>query len=179
MRGPDGLAGWEELADGVIVANQPHGAPSWFACNDRPSDKAAYRVTIACDAAYTVWGQWAPGCAGGRRAARPRGRGSSPADGPYLATPPDRSVCHCASSPTRRSRCAWSAGTVARPMDIAFADQVRMIEAMREWFRAVSLRGGPRSSRTTTRIPRESQTLSTFGANLMNRTREAQRLIAA
>src|SRR5262245_52840113 len=25
-----GTAGWEELADGVIVAGQPHGAPSWF-----------------------------------------------------------------------------------------------------------------------------------------------------
>jgi len=36
--GPLGDAGWEELADGVIVASQPHGAPSWFPCNDRPSD---------------------------------------------------------------------------------------------------------------------------------------------
>ena len=35
----DGLCGdvgWEELSDGVIVAGQPDGAPSWFPCNDLP-----------------------------------------------------------------------------------------------------------------------------------------------
>ena len=40
MPGPDGRAGWEELEDGVIVAAQPHGAPTWFPCNDRAADKA-------------------------------------------------------------------------------------------------------------------------------------------
>ena len=40
-----GTAGWEELADGVIVAGQPGGAPSWFPCNDRPSNKASYRIS--------------------------------------------------------------------------------------------------------------------------------------
>ncbi len=49
-----GHAGWEELTDGVIVAGQPHGAPSWFPCNDRPSDKAAYRITISAPSAYRV-----------------------------------------------------------------------------------------------------------------------------
>ncbi|HEX4686446.1 MAG TPA: M1 family metallopeptidase [Nocardioides sp.] len=44
--GPFGEAGWEELTDGVIVAAQPHGAPSWFPCNDRPSNKAPYRITL-------------------------------------------------------------------------------------------------------------------------------------
>jgi aminopeptidase N len=44
MPGLDGDAGWEELEDGVIVASQPHGAPSWFPCNDRPSDKATYEI---------------------------------------------------------------------------------------------------------------------------------------
>ena len=41
--GTVGEAGWEELTDGVIVAAQPHGAPSWFPCNDRPGNKATYR----------------------------------------------------------------------------------------------------------------------------------------
>ena len=27
-------SGWEELADGVLVASQPSGAPTWFPCND-------------------------------------------------------------------------------------------------------------------------------------------------
>lgn len=49
-----GDAGWEELADGVIVAAQPHGAPTWFPCNDRPDDKATYRITMRTDAGYHV-----------------------------------------------------------------------------------------------------------------------------
>ncbi|GAB7002989.1 M1 family metallopeptidase [Nocardioides sp. AN3] len=49
-----GDAGWEELADGVIVAGQPHGAPTWFPCNDRPSDKASYVITVTTATNYTV-----------------------------------------------------------------------------------------------------------------------------
>ncbi|MFB2596951.1 M1 family metallopeptidase [Herbiconiux sp. P17] len=49
-----GEVGWEELADGVLVAGQPSGAASWFPCNDHPSDKALYRITLACEAGYTV-----------------------------------------------------------------------------------------------------------------------------
>jgi aminopeptidase N len=52
--GPLGDAGWEELTDGVIVAGQPHGAPSWFPCNDRPSDKASYVVELTAPTAYHV-----------------------------------------------------------------------------------------------------------------------------
>ncbi|NUR08605.1 MAG: M1 family metallopeptidase [Nocardioidaceae bacterium] len=51
-----GTAGWEELTDGVIVAGQPHGAPSWFPCNDRPSNKATYRVAVSASSDYRVVG---------------------------------------------------------------------------------------------------------------------------
>lgn len=54
VRGLDGPAGWEELDDGLIVASQPHGAPSWFPCNDRPDDKASYRITVSTDSGYRV-----------------------------------------------------------------------------------------------------------------------------
>lgn len=47
-------AGWEELTDGVIVAAQPHGAPTWFPCNDRPSNKATYAITMAAPSDYYV-----------------------------------------------------------------------------------------------------------------------------
>lgn len=47
-------AGWEELTDGVIVAGQPHGAPTWFPCNDRPDDKASYSITLSTQPDYTV-----------------------------------------------------------------------------------------------------------------------------
>ena len=49
-----GSTGWEELSDGVIVSGQPHGAPSWFPCNDRPSSKAGYRIAVTADSAYRV-----------------------------------------------------------------------------------------------------------------------------
>lgn len=49
-----GTVGWEELADGVLVASQPHGATSWFPCNDHPSNKASFRIAITCDSPYKV-----------------------------------------------------------------------------------------------------------------------------
>ncbi|UZN02128.1 M1 family metallopeptidase [Cellulomonas sp. S1-8] len=51
-----GEVGWEELTDGVIVAGQPDGAPSWFPCHDSPGDKAAFRVAVSAEAPYTVVG---------------------------------------------------------------------------------------------------------------------------
>ncbi len=53
-RSPWGTVGWEELEDGVIVASQPIGASTWFPCNDRPSDKATYRIRLTTDAGYDV-----------------------------------------------------------------------------------------------------------------------------
>ncbi|MGV8977765.1 MAG: M1 family metallopeptidase [Cellulomonas sp.] len=49
-----GEVGWEELADGAIVAGQPDGAPSWFPCDDHPRDKASFRTTVTTDPGYTV-----------------------------------------------------------------------------------------------------------------------------
>ncbi|OLT40615.1 peptidase M1 [Saccharomonospora sp. CUA-673] len=49
-----GDVGWDELTDGALVASQPVGAPSWFPCNDHPSDKAAYRLSMKVPAPYTV-----------------------------------------------------------------------------------------------------------------------------
>jgi aminopeptidase N len=54
VRSPWGTLGWEELTDGVIVASQPVGAPSWFPCNDLPGQKATYRIAVTCEADYTV-----------------------------------------------------------------------------------------------------------------------------
>jgi aminopeptidase N len=53
---PDGddECGWEELDDGVLVAGQTNGSPSWFPCNDRPDDKATYRIELSAPNAYTV-----------------------------------------------------------------------------------------------------------------------------
>ncbi|UFS60070.1 M1 family metallopeptidase [Subtercola endophyticus] len=54
VRSQWGEVGWEELSDGVIVAGQPSGAPSWFPCNDHPSNKATYTIKFSAETAYRV-----------------------------------------------------------------------------------------------------------------------------
>jgi aminopeptidase N len=49
-----GTIGWEELEDGAIVASQPIGAPTWFPCNDRPDDRARFRMALTTDFPYTI-----------------------------------------------------------------------------------------------------------------------------
>ncbi|MGW1886300.1 M1 family metallopeptidase [Streptomyces sp. NPDC001970] len=49
-----GDLGWEHLEDGALVASQPSGARSWFPCNDRPDDKAPYRIAVTAPSPYTV-----------------------------------------------------------------------------------------------------------------------------
>ncbi|MTB71281.1 M1 family peptidase [Arsenicicoccus sp. MKL-02] len=53
-RGPWGEVGWEELTEGVLVAGQPDGAPTWFPCNDHPGITSTYATTVTCDSPYTV-----------------------------------------------------------------------------------------------------------------------------
>jgi aminopeptidase N len=44
---PDGARdGWIPTEDGAFVASEPQGAPTWFPCNDKPTDKAAYHISI-------------------------------------------------------------------------------------------------------------------------------------
>ncbi|MFC5720677.1 M1 family metallopeptidase [Streptomyces gamaensis] len=83
----DDEAGWFRTRDGVRVMSEPVGAPSWFPCNDRPDDKAAYRIEVTAPERYQV-------CANGRLALREpaggrRTRWVYEHDGPmapYLAT---------------------------------------------------------------------------------------------
>jgi aminopeptidase N len=49
-----GPVGWEELTDGVLTANQPSGAPSWFPCNDLPAHKAPFRIAVTAASGYHV-----------------------------------------------------------------------------------------------------------------------------
>jgi aminopeptidase len=86
QRGPWGEVGWEELADGVLVAGQPDGAPTWFPCNDHPGDKATFRTTVRTDSGYAVH-------ANGRLVAHTRGGSRSTWEyeqeepmAPYLAS---------------------------------------------------------------------------------------------
>ena len=173
-----GTAGWEELTDGVIVAGQPHGAPSWFPCNDRPSNKASYRTSISTSPGYRV-------VANGRLVDTRR-RSSAVTwvyeqDEPmatYLATvhigryeieEVDGPVPTYAVLPKR----------LLGRYDAAFGDQPAMIETFIRLF-------GPYPFESYTvvvtdddlEIPLESQGLSTFGANFLTSDWEAVRLVA-
>ncbi|HWV49817.1 MAG TPA: M1 family metallopeptidase [Microbacterium sp.] len=55
-----GSIGFEELEDGALIASQPTGAPTWFPCNDVPSDKATYAVRVTTDPDYVVVGAVPP-----------------------------------------------------------------------------------------------------------------------
>jgi aminopeptidase N len=52
---PDGsLDGWIPTGDGAHVAGEPQGAPTWFACNDYPTDKAAYDFRVIVPRGFTA-----------------------------------------------------------------------------------------------------------------------------
>ena len=179
MPGPDGPTGWEELTDGVLVAAQPHGAPTWFPCNDRMADKATYRVTVRTDPGYRVVSN------GTLTAERRLGRRVEWVHeqrlpmATYLATLQiGRYVLEPQASAAAPSALVAPAGRMPAAR-AAFADQPRMIATFAELF-------GPYPFDAYTvvvtddalDIPLESQTLSTFGTNHLSRVWEAQRLIA-
>ena len=177
---PRGPAGWEELTDGVIVAGQPHGAPTWFPCNDRPADKATYRITVAHRPRL-------PG-----RLQRPprRQRGGAASSGSTSSRsrcrPTSRRVQigrYASAEPTsrrRRCRCALAAPPARMPAArSAFADQPRMLDTFAGLFGPYPFDGYTVVvTDDELEIPLESQALSTFGSNHLSRGWEAQRLIA-
>ena len=40
------LEGWTPTRDGAYVAGEPRGSPTWFPCNDYPTDKATFDFTL-------------------------------------------------------------------------------------------------------------------------------------
>lgn len=178
--GPHGPAGWEELADGVTVAAQPQGAPSWFPCNDHPGDKAGYRIRVAANAAYRVV---ANGTLTGttRKAGRVVWTYEQPEPmATYLATLQIGRYAALAL-PTRSSvavEVLYPQGRKAATA-AAFARQGEMVDVFAKLFgpypfpvyRAVV-------TDDTLEIPLEAQTLSIFGRNHLEPGWESERLIA-
>jgi aminopeptidase N len=178
VHGPHGECGWEELDDGSIVAAQPYGASSWFPCNDRPSSKAAYTITVAADAAYHVV---ANGTLSDVR------RGASRTTWVYYQ--PEPMATYLAAVHIGRYEPTVLIGSapisVYRPRamatkaDAALARQPDMMAAFVELFGPYPFR---RYAVVVTpdalEIPLEAQGMATFGANHMTASWEAQRLIA-
>lgn len=180
MPGLDGEAGWEELDDGAIVASQPHGAPSWYPCNDRPSNKATYSLEVGVPVGYEVVANGIPG-ATRRKAgsvvfsfAQPEPMAS------YLTTVHvGRFVTTqdaTAGVPLRVVSSPEKAGKAGR----ALRDVPAMLTFFEERFGPYPFAGGYTNVVTDDdlEIPLEAQSLSIFGANFMTHGWEHQRLVA-
>ncbi|MBS43901.1 MAG: peptidase M1 [Nocardioides sp.] len=175
-----GDAGWEELTDGVIVAGQPHGAPTWFPCNDRPDDKAPYRISVTAPADYIV-------VANGTRTARTRGSGS--VTWTYEQAEPMSTYLATVQIGRYDVRRLGTAGRVpvhaAVPADVgdgfedAFGRNVEMLEVFTELFGPYPF---PAYTAVVTdddlEIPLESQSMATFGRNLCTGDWDSVRLVA-
>ena len=173
-----GSAGWEELTDGVIVAAQPHGAPSWFPCNDRPDNKAGYRISLSAPNTYRVV------CNGKLVSAT---RHASTTTWVYEQAEP--MATYLATVQIGRYQLleidavvplyAAVPGSLVPTYDDAFGRQPEMLELFTRLF------GDYPFGRYTVviteddlEIPLESQSLSTFGANFLVTDWDAERLIA-
>jgi aminopeptidase N len=171
-----GEVGWDELTDGVIVASQPVGAPSWFPCNDLVGAKATFRIEVTVPTTYTV-------VANGVLAERASGGSTTTwtyvADepmAPYLAT----------VQIGRYERLLLSSGQVlavsaglSRAAQHDFARQPKMMRVFTELF-------GPYPfaeyavvvTDDELEVPVEAQSLSIFGANHVDGRRGHERLVA-
>jgi aminopeptidase N len=178
-----GEAGWEELADGVIVAAQPHGAPSWFPCNDRPDDKATYAMSLTAPADYHV------AFSGARTGAARSGASTtwtfeqrSPM-APYLATVQIGRYAvrtlPAASTGSVGVEVVAPAGLDAEAFAASFALQPEMLAAFERRFGPYPFAGYTCVvTDDDLEIPLESQALSTFGRNFCRGDWHAVRLIA-
>ncbi|MEV4188879.1 M1 family metallopeptidase [Streptosporangium canum] len=171
-----GGLGWEQLTDGVIVASQPIGAPSWFPCNDRPDDKAAYRISVTTASPYTV-------IANGELVSTRRAASATT----WVYEQAEPMASYLASVQIGRyQQAGLGAGTrLVFPAGLAsrvrhdFGRQDRMMEVFSERFGPY-----PFGSYTAVvvddelEIPVEAQGMSIFGANHVDGRRGEERLVA-
>lgn len=173
-----GTLGWEELEDGVLVASQPTGAPTWFPCNDLPRDKATYRIEITTDADYAV----VSGVPGTVEPARGRRRWTFDLDVPtatYLVS------LQIGRYTRREVALGGVPGALAYPRAIEarveadFADLPRMMAVFEEAFGPYPLPGYTVVvTEDELEIPLESQGMAVFGANHIDGCGGLERLIA-
>lgn len=182
VRSPWGGLGWEELTDGALVASQPVGAPSWYPCNDRPSDKASYHLSVTTPSPYTV-------VTGGRLLTRTT-RASSTTwvyDQPAptasylvgLSVGPYRGVPLARPGPGSVAQTGWVPARLQGRFEHDFARQPQMMALFEELF-------GPYPfteyavvvADEELDVPVEAQGLATFGTNHVDGARGSERLIA-
>ena len=174
-----GAVGWEELDDGVLVAAQPSGAPTWFPCNDAVGDKATYSISISTEQAYTVVcnGVLAERTVSGGRAHWRYEQAEPTAT--YLATVQiGRYV---------RDELSWdgvpAVRAYPREIEAGVRADLSLVGDMMAYFQSAF---GPYPFASYTivvtpdvlEIPLEAQSLAIFGSNHADGTNSAERLIA-
>ncbi|MEU0569932.1 M1 family metallopeptidase [Nonomuraea sp. NPDC005983] len=175
VRSAWGGLGWEELTDGSLVASQPIGAPSWFPCNDRPSDKASYRIAVTADSPYHV-------IANGVLTARRRAAGATT----WVHEQAEPMASYLASVQIGRYRLDDADGTpLACPAGLAararhdFGRQGQMMALFSELFGPYPFTGYTVVvADDDLDIPVEAQGMSIFGRNHVDGRRGFERLVA-
>jgi aminopeptidase N len=172
---PWGGLGWEELTDGALVAGQPIGAPSWFPCNDRPDDKASYRIAVTTASPYRV-------VANGVLVAQRRGAGTTT----WIYDQREPMASYLASVQIGRYQVAELDGTrLAHPARLGtrvrydFGRQGEMMAAFTERFGPYPFSGYVAVvTDDDLDIPVEAQGMSIFGRNHVDGRRGSERLVA-
>lgn len=181
VRGPWGEVGWEELTEGALVASQPNGAASWFPCDDHPSSKASYRISITTDSPYYT-------LANGTLV-RKQTKASQTT---WVYEQPEPMSSYLATiqiGPYRRHRVGGTHAAI--PMqavvparlranfDHDFARQPQMMEVFTEKFGPYPFAGYTVVvTDDDLEIPIEAQGISVFGANHCDGRRGSERLVA-
>ncbi|MFI7703380.1 M1 family metallopeptidase [Nonomuraea sp. NPDC049480] len=170
-----GGLGWEELSDGALVASQPIGAPSWFPCNDRPDDKASYRISVSTASPYQV-------IANGELVARRRAAGTTT----WIYDQAEPMASYLASVQIGRYQLSDVAGTrLAHPPRLAtrarhdFGRQGEMMALFTDLFGPYPFTGYTVVvTDDDLDIPVEAQGMSIFGRNHVDGIRGSERLVA-
>jgi aminopeptidase N len=175
VRSSWGGLGWEELSDGALVASQPIGAPSWFPCNDRPDDKASYRISVTTASAYHV-------VANGELVAKRRASGTTT----WVYDQIEPMASYLTSVQIGRYQLSDVGGTrLAHPARLAtrvrhdFGRQNRMMALFTDLFGPYPFTGYTVVvTDDDLDIPVEAQGMSIFGRNHVDGARGFERLIA-
>ncbi|WP_084721594.1 M1 family metallopeptidase [Rhodococcus marinonascens] len=174
-----GEVGWEELTEGALVANQPNGAASWFPCDDHPSSKASYRISITADSPYYAVANGALVSKRTRASQTTWVYEQTEPMSSYLATiqigPYERRDIGSGSVPMF----AVHPPRLRSAFDVDFGRQPQMMDVFSRLFGAYPF---PEYTVVVTddqlEIPLEAQGLSIFGANHCSGQHESERLVA-
>lgn len=175
-----GTVGFEELSNGVLVAGQPNGSPSWFPCDDHPSAKASYRITVSTEGPYRVV---APGELVSRRVRAAQTEWTFEQPEPmstYLNTLQIGMYSHHRLPRTPVPMHAFLPDRLKAGFDQDFARQPQMMELFVKLFGPYPFQAGYTVVVTDDDldIPLEAQGISIFGANHCDGGRGSERLVA-